>query len=104
MNKISLDYKDEETKSSKVLFVITTDGYENASVEYTYEKINKMIKKGREKYNFEFLFLGANIDVKKEAKKLGIGEEKAMSFCASAVGIKRSYEILEEEIEIFRNN
>lgn len=59
-----------EEKAKNVLFIITTDGYENASKEYSYEKIKKMITYQKEKYNWKFLFLGANIDAISTAKTL----------------------------------
>ena len=62
----------DEHKPGKVIFVVTTDGMENASVEYTYEKIKGMIQHQKEKYSWEFIFMGANINVAEEAGNLGI--------------------------------
>ena len=62
----------EETRPGKVIFVITTDGMENSSKEFTYEKVKELIKHQQEKYNWEFIFLGANIDAAKEAGNIGI--------------------------------
>ncbi|WP_052427603.1 hypothetical protein [Neobacillus niacini] len=61
----------------KVIFVITTDGFENASREFTYKKVKELIKHQQEKYSWEFIFLGANIDAQKEADNLGIDSENA---------------------------
>ena len=61
-----------EEKAKNVLFIITTDGYENASKEYSYEKIKKMITYQKEKYNWKFLFLGANIDAISECRECGV--------------------------------
>jgi hypothetical protein len=58
--------------AGKVIFMITTDGIENSSHEFTYEKIKELIKHQQEKFNWEFIFLGANIDAKKEAASIGI--------------------------------
>lgn len=78
-------------KSDHVLFVITTDGYENASCEYTYSQINKLIKYQQKHYDWEFLFLGARIDAIKEASKLGIDEARAVRFYEDSDGIEESY-------------
>ncbi len=60
----------EALRPGKVIFVITTDGLENASREFTYDEVQKMITHQSEKYNWEFVFMGANIDVAKEGSKL----------------------------------
>jgi len=65
-----LSKTDEEKRPGKVIFVITTDGLENASREFTYEKAKELIKHQQEKYNWEFIFLGANIDAAKEADSM----------------------------------
>ena len=65
-------YAREEDRPEKALFVITTDGMENASRRYTYDKVKAMIERQREKYGWEFLFLGANIDAAREAARFGI--------------------------------
>ena len=62
----------EEQRPGKVIFVITTDGMENASSEFTYEKVQQLIKHQQEKYSWEFIFMGANIDAVKEADSIGI--------------------------------
>ena len=61
-------------------FVITTDGLENASTEFTYDKIRQMISKQEEIYNWQFIFMGANLDVAKESHKLGIHPSMSFSF------------------------
>lgn len=70
----------EETRPGKVIFVITTDGLENSSREFSYEKVKELIKHQQEKYNWEFIFLGANIDAAKEAGNIGICKDNAYSF------------------------
>ena len=65
-------YARPEDRPEKTLFIITTDGMENASRRYTYEKVKQMIERQKNKYGWEFLFLGANIDVISEAGKFGI--------------------------------
>ena len=64
-------YAREEDRPEKTLFVITTDGMENASRRYSYEKVKEMITRQKEKYGWEFLFLGANIDAAREAARFG---------------------------------
>jgi len=76
----------------KVIFVITTDGYENASRKFSYDKVKSMITHQTEKYGWEFIFMGANIDVDKEGEKLGISEDRACSFSASSSGMGPMYD------------
>lgn len=83
-----------EDGSSKVLFVITTDGYENASRKYTKAKINKMISKKQEKDSWKFVFLGANIDAVSEADSIGIRSYAAASPSASSRGVSSSFNFL----------
>lgn len=85
VNKLPEQYKPE-----KVMFVITTDGYENASKEFDYHKIKNMITYHKE-HNWEFLFLGANIDVELEAGKLGINPSRAVKYYNDESGIEASY-------------
>ena len=86
----------------KVLFVITTDGYENASREFTYKKVKEMIKFQQEKHQWEFLFIGANIDAAEEAGNLGVSEKDAIQFEASTVGVQKMYASVHEELAIRR--
>lgn len=67
----------ENERAEKVIFVITTDGLENASKRFGYEKIRRMIEREKEQYGWEFLFLGANMDAVKEAARFGIGADRA---------------------------
>ncbi|MEG1922929.1 MAG: hypothetical protein RR307_00515 [Clostridia bacterium] len=77
----------ESERPSKVLFVITTDGYENASKEYTVEQVKTLITQQKEVYNWEFLFLGANIDAIKTACSFGISNDRASNFVADEQGV-----------------
>ncbi|PQD94829.1 hypothetical protein CYL18_12760 [Pradoshia eiseniae] len=86
----------------KVLFVITTDGYENASREFTYEKVKEMIKFQQDKHQWEFLFIGANIDAAEEAGHLGVSEKDAIQFEASTVGVQKMYASVHEELTVRR--
>lgn len=87
-----LSNTNEKERARKVIFVITTDGLENASREFTYKKIKELIKHQEEKYNWEFIFLGANIDVVKEAKSIGINRNNAFKYEASKAGVEVMYE------------
>ena len=84
-------YAREEDRPEKTLFVITTDGMENASRNYSYEKVQEMIKKEQEKYGWEFIFIGANIDAIQEAKKFGIREERAVNYVHDEKGTEAVY-------------
>jgi von Willebrand factor type A domain len=81
----------DEQRPKKVIFVITTDGFENASREFTYKKVKELINHQQKKYNWEFIFMGANIDVTKEADNLGIQKENAYTFEASEAGVEKMY-------------
>ena len=91
-------YAREEDRPEKTLFVITTDGMENASREYTYDRIRQMIQRQKEKYGWEFLFLGANIDAAKEAARFGITEDRAANYHADSVGTAVIYEAVSEAV------
>lgn len=80
-------------KAGKVIFVITTDGLENSSVEYGYNSIKSMIEEKR-RCGWEFLFLGANIDSGKEAEKMGIARERAVTYENDCKGVAINYEVV----------
>jgi uncharacterized protein YegL len=88
----------DDRRPGKVIFVITTDGMENASREFTYGKVKELIQHQQDKYNWEFIFMGANIDVAKEADSLGINVENSFKFEASEKGIENMYEMVSESI------
>ena len=91
-------YAREEDWPEKTLFVITTDGMENASRRYTYDKVKAMIERQREKYGWEFLFLGANIDAAREAARFGIRADRAADYHADSVGTEVVYESVCEAV------
>lgn len=84
-------YAKEEDRPEKTLFVITTDGMENASKHYSYEKVQTMIKKEQEEYGWEFIFIGANIDAVQEAKRFGIRKERAVNYVHDEMGTEAVY-------------
>ena len=91
-------YAREEDRPEKTLFVITTDGMENASRRYTYDKVKSMIERQREKYGWEFLFLGANIDAAREAARFGIRADFAADYHADSIGTEAVYESVCEAV------
>ena len=80
----------EDHKAGRVLFVITTDGHENSSREYSYPKIKKMIDAKKET-GWEFIFLGANIDAAAEAEKIGIARNRAVTYENDSEGIMHNF-------------
>ena len=91
-------YIRKEDVPDKTLFVITTDGMENASRKYTYEKVRKMIERQKEQYGWEFLFLGANIDAAREAKRFGISADRAANYHCDEEGTALNYEVISEAV------
>jgi uncharacterized protein YegL len=96
-------YTSEEERADKVLFVITTDGMENASREFSPDKIKKMIKHQKEKYGWDFIFLGANIDAISTAAQFGIEEDFAVDYHADNIGTKLNYEMVSEAVVKLRS-
>lgn len=88
----------ENERPGKVIFVITTDGMENSSCEFTHKRIKELIEHQQEKYNWEFIFLGANINAEKEADNIGISMNNAYSFEASTAGVERMYDMICEAV------
>ena len=95
-------YAREEDRPARTLFVITTDGMENASRRYTYEKVKAQIARQKERYGWEFLFLGANIDAAQEAARFGIAEDYAATYVADEAGTNLIYETVNEAVCSFR--
>ena len=85
-------YAREEDRPDKTIFVITTDGMENASMNYNYEQVKKMIEKEQKEYGWEFIFIGANIDACAEAERFGIRRERAVNYIHDDRGTKLIYE------------
>lgn len=93
-----------EERAAKVMFVIITDGYENASREFTYEKVRQMIEYQKDKYSWEFIFLGANIDAVATAEQFGISEDRASNFNADSEGVSLNYEVISDIVTELRAN
>jgi uncharacterized protein YegL len=95
-------YAREEDRPEKTLFIIITDGMENASQRYTYEKVKKMVETEQEKYGWEFLFLGANMDAIKVAGSFGIAPSRAVKYECDQEGTKLNYQVLAETVSAVR--
>ena len=96
-------YAREEDRPEKTLFIITTDGYENSSKRYTYDKVKYMVELQKEKFGWEFLFLGANIDAVAEAKKFGIKEDRAVNYHCDSEGTAVNYKALNVAVSAVRS-
>ena len=92
----------DEYRADKVLFVITTDGMENASREFDYDRIKSMIENQKNKYGWEFVFLGANIDAVDVANRFGIARNRAQNFHNDSKGIDLNYSILSQTVSAYR--
>ena len=92
----------EDHRAGKVLFVITTDGMENASHEFNYNKIKAMIEQQKSKHGWEFIFLGANIDAVDVADRFGIARNRAQNFHNDSEGIALNYSAVSETVASFR--
>ena len=106
IDKISNEQKHtaEDERAEKVMFVIITDGMENASCEYGYDKVRQMIERQKEKYGWEFIFLGANIDAVETAARFGISADRAANYHADPEGTQLNYEVVSEVASCFRAN
>ena len=94
-------YIREEDVPEHTIFVIMTDGLENASTKYSSDDVKKMVKQQEEK-GWEFLFLGANIDAVETAKEYGITEDRAVDFLCDKEGMGTNFEALSESVGKFR--
>ncbi len=97
-------YARNEDVPEHTMFVITTDGMENASRRYSSDKVKQMIERQKEKYGWEFLFLGANIDAVETAKRFGISSDRAVKYVSDKEGTALNYEILNQAISVVRAN
>ncbi len=96
-------YARPEDVPEKTLFIITTDGFENASRRYNADEIRRKIQRQKEKYGWEFLFLGANIDAVETASHIGIERERAVTYRSDSVGTRLNYAVLNEAVTHVRN-
>lgn len=97
-------YARPEDVPEHTLFVITTDGMENASRFYTSDRVKQMIERQKQKYGWEFLFLGANIDAVETARHFGIGADRAVNYHSDSAGTRLNYDVLNEAICAVRSS
>ncbi|MBR5948044.1 MAG: hypothetical protein IKZ82_05280 [Clostridia bacterium] len=96
-------YAREEDVPEHTMFIITTDGMENASREYSSDKVKKLIEEKKEK-GWEFIFLGANIDAIETAKHFGIAEDRAVNYCCDSAGTALNFSVMSEAISTVRKS
>ena len=97
-------HSSHEHRASKVLFVIITDGEENSSREFSSQRIKKMIEHQMKKYNWEFIFLGANIDAVETSKMYGIRPDRTQNYHADAKGVNLNFDVMSKTVANFRMN
>lgn len=92
----------QDLRAEHVMVVITTDGMENASKEYSYRKVREMIEHEKERYGWEFIFLGANIDALETAERFGIDRDRATNYNADSEGTMLNYQVISETVSNLR--
>lgn len=92
----------EDERPAKTMFVITTDGMENASRTYNYSKIKKMVEKKQAKKNWEFIFLGANMDAISAGADIGIRADRSVNYCCDAAGTAVNFKALSKAVTNYR--
>ena len=95
-------YAREEDVPEKTLFIITTDGMENSSRQYSYDKVKKMIEKQKEKYHWEFIFLGANIDAVGVADRFGVDRQHAVRYECDSAGTALNCQVMNKMVSCAR--
>ena len=96
-------YAREEDVPEKTLFIITTDGMENSSRQYSYDKVKKMIEKQKEKYHWEFIFLGANIDAVGVADRFGVDRQHAVRYECDSAGTALNFQVMNKMVSCARS-
>ena len=92
----------DDYRAEKVMFVIITDGEENSSREYSSDMVKKMIFRQKERYGWEFIFLGANIDAVETASRFGIDEDRAVDYVPDEEGTRLNYQVMSQTVTAFR--
>ena len=92
----------DEYRAENVMFVIITDGEENSSREYSAKEVKEQIERQKSKYNWEFIFLGANIDAVRTAEQFGIGEDRAMDYIADSEGTNLNFTVMSAVVAEYR--
>ncbi len=92
-----------DKRPEKTMFIITTDGMENASREYTYSKVKKMVEEKKKKYHWEFIFLGANIDAVEVAGRFGVSKNRAVRYECDSDGTRLNFEVMSKMVGCARS-
>jgi hypothetical protein len=97
-------YARDEDVPEKTLFIITTDGMENASRWYSFKTVKEMVERQKEKYGWEFIFLGANIDAAEVAGRFGVDESRAVRYKSDERGTRLNYKVMTEMVSMARSS
>lgn len=92
----------DDEKPEKTLFIITTDGMENASRQYTYDKVKKLVEKKKKKHQWEFIFMGANIDAVSVAGRFGVSKNRAVRYECDGVGTQINFDVMSKMVSSVR--
>ncbi len=95
-------YAREEDVPEKTLFIITTDGMENSSRQYSYDRVRKMIERQKERYHWEFIFLGANIDAVSVADRFGVDRHHAVRYECDSEGTALNFKVMNKMVSCAR--
>lgn len=95
-------YARSEDIPEKTLFIITTDGMENSSRQYSYDKVKKMVERQKEKHNWEFIFLGANIDAVSVADRFGVSSSRAVTYEHDSIGTALNFNVMSKMVSCAR--
>ena len=94
----------EDDRPEKTLFIITTDGMENASKRYDYAKVKKLVEKKKKKHGWEFIFMGANIDAVEVAGRFGVAKNRAVRYQSDSVGTQINFEVMSKMVSCARSS
>ena len=94
----------EDYRAEKVIFIIITDGAENASREFSADEVKKLIEREKNRHGWEFLFLGANIDAVETAGRFGIGADRAAEYVPDQAGTALNYAVMSEAVSELRSS
>jgi len=97
-------YIRKEDVPEHTIFLITTDGMENASNNYTRERVKELIKNREENKGWEFIFVAANIDAVETAENIGIRRDRAVDYCCDEIGTATMYECMSDAVKCVRSS
>lgn len=102
ITKVKALQRQDEVKPTQTIFIINTDGYENASHEYTIQEVKRMITSERIDHDWQFIFMGANIDAIEIASQIGIEKKHAKNYHPDGIGVKYNYAAMSDAITSYR--